>query len=157
MILLNGWILPIGEASSVEGLQSMGLSRLGFFLMNYTQMKITYSYPPSPNSNLSREVCDSLGNDSMTSIVRNHWAPDWLCPIDLIWPPVLGKMKIRVNTVLSSFVTPPFWKFSQYYSSFQLLGFQLSSFQQQVLFCSSIKKINIALWIFDLGLSSKNW
>ena len=27
-ILLNGWILPIGGASSVEGLRSTGLSRL---------------------------------------------------------------------------------------------------------------------------------
>ena len=27
-ILLNGWILPIGGASTVESLRSMGLSRL---------------------------------------------------------------------------------------------------------------------------------
>ena len=29
-ILLNGWILPIGEASAVEGLRSTGLPRLVF-------------------------------------------------------------------------------------------------------------------------------
>ena len=31
--LLKGWILPIGEASAVEGLQSTGLPRL-FFTCN---------------------------------------------------------------------------------------------------------------------------
>ena len=30
-ILLQGWILPIGQASAVEGLRSTGLPRLVFF------------------------------------------------------------------------------------------------------------------------------
>ena len=30
VILLNGWILPVGGASAVEGLQSLGLPRLVF-------------------------------------------------------------------------------------------------------------------------------
>ena len=34
-ILLNGWILPIGGASSLEGLRSTGLTRLGLAVMNH--------------------------------------------------------------------------------------------------------------------------
>ena len=35
VILLNGWIWPIGGASLVEGLQSMGLPRLVFYSWQY--------------------------------------------------------------------------------------------------------------------------
>ena len=36
-ILLNGWILPIGGASAVEGLQSTGLPHLVFILLHKTK------------------------------------------------------------------------------------------------------------------------
>ena len=34
-ILLNGWILPLGGASAVEGLRSMGLPRLVIYISSY--------------------------------------------------------------------------------------------------------------------------
>ena len=34
-ILLKGWILPVGGASAVEGLQSTGLPRLVFFFLQF--------------------------------------------------------------------------------------------------------------------------
>ena len=43
-------------------------------LFNHTQMKMTYLSQPPPNTNLVGEVCDSLGTDSLTTIVVNHWA-----------------------------------------------------------------------------------
>ena len=33
-ILMNGWVLPIGGGSAVEGLQSTGLPRLFYYLSN---------------------------------------------------------------------------------------------------------------------------
>ena len=47
-------------------------------LFNYTQMKISYLSRPPPNMNSIGEVCDSLGKDSLTSIVGNHWTTRWL-------------------------------------------------------------------------------
>ena len=43
-ILLKGWILPVGGASAVEGLQSTGLPRLGIFFFNNKKItKLTSS------------------------------------------------------------------------------------------------------------------
>ena len=43
-------------------------------LFNYTQMKMAYLSPPPQNMNLIRKVYYSLGNNSRTSFVGNHWA-----------------------------------------------------------------------------------
>ena len=43
-ILLNGWILPIGGASAVEGLQSTGIPRLVIKVLIETCL---YGYPTS--------------------------------------------------------------------------------------------------------------
>ena len=37
-----------------------------------------YLSPPPPNMNSIGEVCNSLGTDSLTLFVRNHWATGWL-------------------------------------------------------------------------------
>ena len=47
-------------------------------LFNYTQMKLKYLSLAPPNMNSIWEVCDSLGTDSLTSFVGNHWATGWL-------------------------------------------------------------------------------
>ena len=41
-------------------------------------MKMTYLSQPPPNMNSIREVCDTLGTESLTSFVGNHWATGWL-------------------------------------------------------------------------------
>ena len=43
-------------------------------------MKMTYLSPPPPNMNWIQEMCNSLGNISLTLFVGNHWATGWLCP-----------------------------------------------------------------------------
>ena len=43
-------------------------------LLNYIQMKMTCLSRPPPNMNSIGEVCNSLGLDSLTTFVGNHWA-----------------------------------------------------------------------------------
>ena len=43
-----------------------------------------------PPQNVKCDVRNSLGKDSLTLFVGNHWATGWLQPYDLIWPRVKG-------------------------------------------------------------------
>ena len=46
-ILLKGWILPIGGASAVEGLQSTGLPRLVFIQAIINQVEDWFTMTPT--------------------------------------------------------------------------------------------------------------
>ena len=63
-------------------------------------MKMTYLSWPSTNIQLSGELGDSHGKDSLTLFVGNHRATDWLGPYDLILPWVQGGM---INNPLFSY------------------------------------------------------
>ena len=63
-----------GQASQWKVCYQRGLPRLVF----NPQMKMTYLSWHKPHMNSIGEVCDSLGTDSLTSFVRNHWATGWL-------------------------------------------------------------------------------
>ena len=56
-------------------------------------MKMTYLSRPPPNMNSIREVCDSLGLDSLTMFVRYHWAT--------------GGLRVNLTSVKGGIISDP--------------------------------------------------
>ena len=79
-------------------------------LFNYNQMKMTYLSGHPPNMNSIGEVCDSLGTDSLTLFVGNHWVTLGLGEGGNISDPLFAYTELKYNVRQSVGGVPWAWR-----------------------------------------------